>query len=154
MEFLEEQDGDDPRRGLHEGARCANSGSLMMKGHEPSPPALAELRHPIEFEPDDRALLWFSYPLTGGKYRSPAYGAELELARFWVFPASYQLNELVRLWGQTYPAHEAFEKDGLHPKAHFAMYMIEIASVDANLQFPLFHQTTEGQPIAIVLADG
>ena len=25
--------------------RCANAGSLMMKGHEPSPPALVELRH-------------------------------------------------------------------------------------------------------------
>ena len=40
--------------------RCANSGSLMMKGHEPTPPALTEFRHVIEFEPDDRALVQLS----------------------------------------------------------------------------------------------
>ena len=92
--------------------------------------------------------------MTGGTYRSPTYGSELELVHFRVFPASYQLNELARLWEQTYPSHDAFEKDGLHPKAHFATYMIEIAMVEANLRCPLFHQTREGQPIVIVLADG
>ena len=105
--------------------RCANSGSLMMKGQEPSPPALAELR----------------YPMTGGRYRVPTYGSELEMAHERVFPASYQLNELAQLWERTFPQHEAFEKDGLHPKGHFATYMIEIAMLEADLRCPAFRHT-------------
>ena len=47
--------------------KCANGGSLMMRGQEPSAPALTKLRHLVEYEPDDRRLHWLSYPLTGGK---------------------------------------------------------------------------------------
>ena len=71
-----------------------------------------------------------------------------------VFPASYRLDSLAQLWERTFPQHEAFEKDGLHPKWHFATYMIEIAMLEADLRCPAFRHTREGQPIVIVLADG
>ena len=126
----------------------------MMKGHEPTPPALAEFRHVIEFEPDDRALLWFSYPTTGGKHRSPMYGSELELDHHTVFPPNYRLDALAQLWERTFPQHPAFEKDGLLPRAPFATYMIEVALLEACEALPELLRTRRGQPIVVVLADG
>ena len=66
--------------------RCANAGSLMRKGQEPSAPVLTELRHEIEYEPDDRQLFWLSYPTTGGKRRSPEFGARMEIGHHRLFP--------------------------------------------------------------------
>jgi hypothetical protein len=78
--------------------KCANAGSFMMRGQEPSPLSLAELRLVIEYEPDERPLFWLCYPTTSGKYRSPEYGQELELEHPRVFPAAYRLTQPARLW--------------------------------------------------------
>ena len=67
--------------------------------------------------------------------------------------SSYQLNALAQLWERTFPQHAAFEQDGVHPKGHFATYMIEIAMLEADLRCPAFSHTREGQPIFFVLAD-
>ena len=53
-----------------------------------------------------------------------------------VFPASYRLASLAQLWERTFPLHEAFEKDGLHPKGPLATYMIEIAMSEVDLRCP------------------
>ncbi len=101
--------------------RCANGGSLMRKGREPSAPAITELRHELEYEPDSRPLFWLSYPTTGGKRRSPEYGARMEFGYHQLFPDSYQLCKLADLWEQNFPMLPAWETDGIHPKEHFAL---------------------------------
>ena len=60
--------------------RCSNGGSLMQVGMEPTPPALAEVRHELECEPDNRRIHCVCFPVVGGKYRTPEYGAAQELS--------------------------------------------------------------------------
>ena len=52
----------------------------------------------MEYEPDDRRLHWLSYQLTGGKYRSPEFGAALEIDHSNVFPETYRFDKLAELW--------------------------------------------------------
>ncbi len=81
-----------------------------------------ELRHEIEYEHDDRPLFWLSYPMTGGKRRSPEFGAGMEIGHHRLFPESYRLHKLAELWEQAFPTLNAFVTDGIHPKEHFALY--------------------------------
>ena len=134
--------------------KCANGGSLMMRGQEPSAPALTELRHLVEYEPDDRRLHWLSYPLTGGKYRSPEFGAAMKIDHRQVFPETYRFDKLAELWEDAFPAMRAFETDGVHPKESFALYLIGNAMVEMERVYPEFSKTRVGMPLVIVLADG
>ena len=121
----------------------------MRKGQEPSAPVLTELRHEIEYEPDDRPLFWLSYPTTGGKRRSPEFGARMEIGHHRLFPESYRLHKLAELWEQAFPTLNAFETDGIHPKEHFALCLSGIAMIEMNRIYPEFSQTRANMPILI-----
>ncbi len=78
--------------------RCTNGSSLVLEGQEPWPPALAEVRHEIEYEPDDRKLMFLCFPMTGGAWRSPDFCSHLELNHSRVLPEAYRLCALAELW--------------------------------------------------------
>ena len=127
----------------------------MAKGQEPSAPAVAQLRHLVEYEPDGRQLFWVSYPTTGGKYRSPNYGENMEIRHPRVLPEPYRLEKLANLWEGGDSAQSAFETDGIQPKEGFTMYLIGVAMIDADRAMPGFGEAgAAASSLLVVVADG
>ena len=92
--------------------------------------------------------------MTRGKQRTPEFGARMEIGHHRVLPESFRLHKLAELWEQAFPTMNAFEKDGIHPKEDFALYLIGNAMVEMDRIYPEFSQTRVNMPILIVLADG
>ncbi len=83
--------------------------------------------------------------MTSGKRRSPEFGARMEIGHHRLFPESYRLHKLAELWSKL----NAFETDGIHPKEHFALYLIGTAMIEMNRIYAEFSQTRVKMPILI-----
>ena len=75
----------------------------MQRSTETTPPALAEVRHELECEPDDRRIQCVCFPVAGGKYRVLEYGKGNELPPVMfreagVLGEAYRLCNLAAMW--------------------------------------------------------
>ena len=138
----------------------ACGGSLLMKAQDPpGAPSLARLRNLLEFEPNDRPLLWISFPLKGGNSKNALYAVEKDFAHTSRLPDSYSLYALTQVWREaTQHAAKAFDKNGNHPQSGFAKYMLTAAVGVAEQMCPELatgpRPRGDRTPLIVVVADG